>query len=555
MKILIPIIFIPILFFITWDHVIGQHTPLEFTSSNLPIIVINTDVHRIPDEPKVAAFLGIINNPGGKRNYITDHFSDYNGRIGIEVRGHSTQKFPKKSYGFETRDEHGNNLNVSLLGMPEENDWVLYAPYSDKSLLRNVLAFYLGRTMGHYASRTRFCELILNGDYQGVYVLMEKIKRDKNRINIAKLNPDEIVGDDLTGGYIIKVDPIEDHSSGWYSGVNPPDSSWIPVFFQYYYPKPYDITTEQKSYVQNFIHEFELSLNDSNFSHPEFGYKKYIAVNSFIDYLIINEFTKNIDAYRNSVFMFKDKDSKGGKLTAGPIWDFNLGFGNYNMQGGRELYTEGWMYRQTGKRLYWWARMMRDNDFKNMVATRWYELRNGSFHSDSIDIFLENSKSYLEEAQQRNFQKWQILGEYVWPNNFVGQTYQQEFDYLKNWITKRLIWMDTNISQIGEPDHTENDNNEANLNSYKIEAFPNPFFSNTTICYRLNSQSNVSLKIYNILGQEIKTLLSRNQTANEYAIKWDGTDDLGNIVANGIYFYVLQVNWEIQETNKLLKLY
>ncbi len=130
----------------------------------------------------------------------------YTGKVGIEIRGRYSANLPQKPYGFETRDEAGNNLNVPILGMPEENDWILTANYNDKAFLRNFLAFELFRKMGHYAPRTVYCEVVLNDAYQGIYLLGEKIKRDKNRVDIAKLNPDENSGDDLTGGYIFVND-------------------------------------------------------------------------------------------------------------------------------------------------------------------------------------------------------------------------------------------------------------------------------------------------------------------------------------------------------------
>ena len=155
---------------------------VTLTSSNLPIIVIDTYEQVIPDEPKISAHMGIIFNGSGEINYITDSSSHYDGDIGIEIRGHSSQHyFPKKQYGLETRDSEGENINVSLLGMPEENDWILYAPYSDKSLMRNVLAYDIAKSLGSYAPRTQFCEVILNNDYVGIYVFMEKIKKDSNR--------------------------------------------------------------------------------------------------------------------------------------------------------------------------------------------------------------------------------------------------------------------------------------------------------------------------------------------------------------------------------------
>ncbi len=178
----------------------------DITSSNLPIIVIKTDSQEIVDESRIKANMGIINNGEGMINHITDPYNDYSGKISIEIRGSTSQSFLKKSYGFETQYESGENRNVSLINLPEENDWILYAPYSDKTLIRNILAYRLARELGHYAPRTKLCELIVNGEYRGVYVLIEKIKRDKNRVDISELNPDEISGDDVSGGYILKID-------------------------------------------------------------------------------------------------------------------------------------------------------------------------------------------------------------------------------------------------------------------------------------------------------------------------------------------------------------
>jgi hypothetical protein len=148
-----------------------------FTSSNLPVLVIDTQGEEIPDEPKIDGQLGIIDNGAGQLNALGDPFNGYNGQIGIELRGSSSLFFDKKGYSVETRLSNGDNNNVPLLGMPQENDWILHGPYSDKSLMRNVLSFHIGRSMGQYAPRTRWCELVINGEYQGVYVLMEKIKR------------------------------------------------------------------------------------------------------------------------------------------------------------------------------------------------------------------------------------------------------------------------------------------------------------------------------------------------------------------------------------------
>ena len=243
-----------------------------FSSSNLPIIVIDTHGQVIPNEPKIEADMGIINNGPGVRNYITDPFNHYNGKIGIEIRGSSAQTFPKKQYAIETRDSTGNNLNVSLLGMPEENDWILYAPYSDKSLIRNVLAYKMSNDIGRYTSRTSFCEVVLNGDYIGLYVLMEKIKRDRNRVKIKKMLPTYTSGDLLTGGYIIKIDKMEGSNiQGWYSNFPPYPGAWQQIYYQYHYPDPDEIVPEQESYIQNFIYQFEYIMDQGTYTDPFSG--------------------------------------------------------------------------------------------------------------------------------------------------------------------------------------------------------------------------------------------------------------------------------------------
>lgn len=187
-----------------------------FTESNLPIVLINTNGETIVDDPKIMGDMAIIDNGPGVMNSIKDTPNDYNGKIGIEIRGSSSQMFPKKQYGIELWDEEGEGIDASILGMPEEEDWVLFAPYNDKALIRDALAYKLGRDMGQYASRQRFCEVLLNGEYMGVFVFFEKVKRDGERVDIAKLDPDEVNGDDLTGGYIFKIDKFTGSGGdGW----------------------------------------------------------------------------------------------------------------------------------------------------------------------------------------------------------------------------------------------------------------------------------------------------------------------------------------------------
>jgi len=300
----------------------------SFSSSNLPIIVIDTHGQAIVDEPKISADMGIVDNGEGVRNFLSNPFNNYQGKIGIEIRGSSSQMFPKKQYAVETRDTAGNDASVSLLGLPEETDWVLSAPYNDKSLMRDVLIYRLARSVGRYASRARYCELVLNREYMGVYILLEKIKRNKNRVNISKLTPADTSGDALTGGYITKVDKVEGQDTqGWYSKFPPYPYAWQKTLFQYHYPKQEDIVLAQRTYLQSFVDGFESTMAGQNYADSSVGYPHLIDVGSFVDVLLLNELSKNVDAYRLSAFMYKDRDSKGGRLTMGPIWDYNHAFG------------------------------------------------------------------------------------------------------------------------------------------------------------------------------------------------------------------------------------
>ena len=419
-------------------------SPLIFNSSNLPIVIINTNGQTIIDDPRIVCDMGIIDNGIGVINSINDPFNDYNGKISIEFRGSSSQSFPKKSYALETQGVNGNNNNVSILGLPIENDWILYAPYSDKSLMRNFLTFDLGRKMGNYSPRTVFCELVINGDYKGIYISMEKIKRDNDRVDIAKLDSDDLSGDSLTGGYIIKIDKYTGTGgAGWLSDF--PDIGGGSLHLKYHYPEASVMLPQQLDYIEHYVDSFEYALNGPNFADTGIGYAKYIDVNSFIDLYIINELSKNIDGYRLSTYMYKDRDSNGGKLTMGPFWDYNLAYGNADYCNGG--ITSGWEVNSGcgDDNPFWFERLLDDTTYQNKLKCKWEYLRDRSFHQDSLFSFIDSIALYLNDAQQRNFQQWNILGNYIWPNYYVGNTYQDELIFIKDWISDRLVWIDNNI--------------------------------------------------------------------------------------------------------------
>jgi hypothetical protein len=374
----------------SWSITFGPDpaTYISLSQSNLPIVVINTDGTAIPNEPKVPAQMGIIYNGPGMINHVGDPFTDYAGRIGIELRGNSSLGFPKKSYAVELRDATDNDTSVALLGMPEESDWVLKASYSDKSLLNDPLAMHVFQRMGHYAPRWRHVDLILDGQYLGVYQFLEKIKRDGARVDIAKLLPTEITGDDLTGGYIVKIDWWQGGpDAGWTSShppYNAPGSEQIEFLYEY----PDTPVVQQKQYIQGTIDSFENALAGPLFMDPVWGYRPFIDMRSFVDYLLLNELSRNVDGYRLSTFLFKDKNSNGGALKMGPPWDYDLAWKNADYCRGNDI--TGWMYLFNydcpgGKMVpFWWERMMEDSVFTDSLRCRWDQLRDTWLSSDSL---------------------------------------------------------------------------------------------------------------------------------------------------------------------------
>ncbi|MCG3121228.1 MAG: hypothetical protein ALAOOOJD_04234 [bacterium] len=517
-------------------------TPVAFTSSNLPIIVIETHGKTIPDEPKITADMGIIDNGPGVRNNLTDPFNHYNGKIGIEVRGSSSQMFPKKQYAIETRDTLGNELEVSLLGFPEESDWVLYAPYTDKSLLRNVLAYKLANDLGRYASRTRFCEVVLNGDYKGVYVFMEKIKRDKNRVNITKIGAGDISGDAVTGGYIIKIDKLEgENIQGWYSQFPPYPGARQRIYFQYDYPKQDDMVAQQKTYIQSYMYAFEGLMTGPDYADPQNGYARYLEVASCVDVFILNEISRNVDGYRLSAFMYKDRDSKNGKLTIGPIWDYDLAFGNADYYNGAKLYDWQVDFRVQSDSYqipFWWQKLMQDSSFTKRINARWRELRKNILEVPRIHAYIDSMAQLLDEAQQRNFARWPILGTYVWPNAFIGQTYAEELNYLKQWVNLRVLWMDASMP--GQPTRVAEPRGQTPASFVLEQNYPNPLRTSavnpgTTIVFHLPQTAQVSLKIFDVAGNEVASLLNHRMPAGRHEVGFDV-----KALASGIYFYRLQ---------------
>jgi len=492
--------------------------PAVFTSSNLPIVIITTENGAtIPDEPKIPANMKIIHNGPSARNYLTDQANIYNGYIGVEIRGSYSSRLPQKPYGVETRDALGNNLNVPLLDLPEENDWILLANYNDKVFMRNTLAFHLFRKMGHYSSGAHFCEVFVNNEYLGIYVLIERIKRDKNRVAIAKLDPDDNAGDSLTGGYIFKTDYYDDNNS-WKSSYSPFDRPGADVYFVYHDPEPDEITIQQKIYIQNFVYAFETVMHGNNFDHPTEGYRAFIDVNSFIDYFIIGELSRDVDAYKKSRYLYKDRDDRGGLLNSGPVWDFDWAWKNIAECLVNATDGSGWAYKinECNPRPVppaWMVRLLEDPYFADRLNTRYFTLRETILSEAYIFNYIDSIHSLLDEAQERHYEKWPILGINVGTPevDYQPTTYQGEVDKFKAWISLRLNWLDNNMP--GEFVHIKI-NEPAQKITYRL--FPNPA---REIMYLEANMQIQQIEIYNSLGNLIRTLIVNNKFLTKISVQ------------------------------------
>jgi spore coat protein CotH len=415
---------------------------LYVTTSDIPIINIYTGGESIPNNEKINAYMQVISCDSGERDFIDGITFDFYGKIGIEMRGKTSLNFPKKQYCFEVRDENDKDKNISLLGMPQESDWILGAPYSDKTLMRNVLAFQISNQMGMYAPRTEFAEVFLHGsyedeaeaDYMGVYYLAEKIKRDNDRVDVERMDPD---GETLTGGYILEITPQSKIEAGDSVIETERGLNLINI-----YPRGDSITPEQKTWITDYMNEFEQALFSDYFDDEEIGYRKYIDVDSFIDYIIINELFKNAEAFRHSTFLYKKRD---GKLKAGPVWDFNLSTGNTVELVSIDNEPVGFIHASGN----WKTRFFEDEYFVERYKDRWKQLRKDVLSDENILRTIESNKELLAAAQTRNFDRWDILGKYVWPNpEPYSLTYEEEITKLEDWLLTRAKWIDDSIDSL-----------------------------------------------------------------------------------------------------------
>lgn len=402
------------------------------TSSNLPVILITTDNgSSIPDEPKVGATMKILYVNDTTTNYLANEndsaFLNYNGRIGIELRGSTSQGHNKKPYGFETRlDDDSTNNNVSLLGLPAENDWVLTPMNDEPSYIRDNLAYLLAGELGHYAPRPKYCEVLVNGDYRGLYFLTEKIKIDGNRVDIVSMDSTDNGFPGITGGYIIKADKLTGGDvPAWSTAAY---DYWEDVNYIFHAPKPEEITPAQGLYIRHYFDTIQavVASHNQDVSH---GFPAYLDIPTFIDYMIMGELSSNCDIYQKSTFFHKDRN---GKFRAGPVWDFNLAFGYDFGSVGRSGYDVLQFANGDNTGSDFWHQLYEDNMFSCHLFHRWADLTAEGAplcYSHVIHV-MDSLIDVTATARVRDRIRWWNLYDY---DNHIST--------MKQWIQNRYNWL------------------------------------------------------------------------------------------------------------------
>ena len=425
----------------------GQATSPDFTEevqSALGILRIDTQSVSIDEDPWDNEWKDVSLSlvQGSEAEPATwDGVADWSGFGAVHVRGNSSRDYEKKQYALETRDADGADVDVAFLGMPEEEDWVLQGSYSDKTLMRNHLMFHWSRAIGRYAPRTRFIELYMVDDgaelapkhYRGVYVLTEKIKRDKHRVNVEKLSPDATTLPEISGGYVLKRDWVE-------GNVLQTEVYGDELVIRY--PKEDQLNDAQRSYLEGYFNDFERALEARDGS-----YNTFIDLDSFADYMIMMELSRNVDAYVLSTHMYKPR---GGLLHMGPIWDFNGSLGNADYFESRDI--EGWHYENSEfpadnpNGFKWYEALLQEDAFVDRLRTRWTQHRNGAWANSTLVADIDQTALLLQDAQSRNFERWPVLGEQIWPNDtdaLERSTYDEEIAAFKAWLLSRVAWLDS----------------------------------------------------------------------------------------------------------------
>jgi hypothetical protein len=405
----------------------------------LPLLLAEAEGPIVPEE-RVGASLAVITAHDGSLHALGDTPRALESRATLEIRGASSSGFPKHSFNLELQDALGADRAVPLLGLPAEADWVLYGPYTDKTGIRDALAYGLARRMGGYAPRVRFAELSLGGVWQGLYQVTEKPEIDPHRVAFPEAAPGE--WGDLSGAYLFKYEGGAGTGGGWRSAHG--------VRYDFQDPSADAITDAQLAWLTRWMDGFESGILAGD------APATWIDVTSFADAVILNELSRNVDAYRRSTFFTKAPDAYGGLLHAGPAWDYNLAWGNADFCAGDRTDGLVWETKElcsdTLQIPAWYMKILRDPRFTAPLRCRWESLRGGVLADDAIVATIDTLARPLAAAEARDQAIWRTMGVDIWPNSYVGATWEDELAYVATFTTTRAAWLDANLPGRCPPD-------------------------------------------------------------------------------------------------------
>ena len=403
-------------------------------STTLPVVYMNTKGQQVLKENVIWGNIALLDGNGEEQSVFSVPNSIY--RATIKYRGASSySKFDKKQYRIKFyKNKKDSAKKVSLAGMGANSEWVLNGPYLDKTLIRNKLVYDLARELNGWAPDTRFVELFVDGEYQGVYLAVEPVTNGESRLRLSEFGL-------LSGetAYIVNRDRIDTGSEEIDTWGKTNGYTYNALYIRY--PSKNKITEKQKAYIQKDVSEFEQVLYGENFSDKRIGYQAYIDMDNWVDYFIINEFAMNYDAGNLSTYIYKEL---GGKLQLA-VWDFNNGFDNYQ-----------WFRTETDVlhtvENSWFERLWQDETFRDRVCERYVQLRKTTLSDEHIAEKIASYQEELGEAVDRNFKVWGYSFE---ENLLVGKnktgtsrdigSYEEAMKQLTDTIRERLAYLDKEL--------------------------------------------------------------------------------------------------------------
>lgn len=434
-------------------------------STHLPLVIIDT-AEEIPGIPyyKEGGYHRLYTTDSNGNEFVVgnmkiiskeecyhmiDDTPDVKTQIRIRVRGNTSRWFDKKSYSVKTIHQTGENRNVSIMGMEADHDWVLHGPFLDKTLIRNYMALNIAGELMDYAPDVRFCEVVENGEYKGVYVMMETVSRGNGRIEVEKPNYTKNVS-----GYVIELDNKTTLPATALNNF----TKYVQIlrrnaFFNIRYPGTLTLTPGIKDYIERDVSNFEKALYSFDYDSKSYGYMNFIDVDEFVDYFILMEVFLQHDTGNLSTFFYKDINGKYKPC----VWDFNNDLDNISSIKEDDFYIRKFVTVQSP----WFLMLVKDEGYTQRIIDRYRQLRKGILSNEYLTTYINDTISYLDKAVDRNFAVWGYsfdpmfldMRNKLHPDERNPRSYNEAVDQMKNVLLDRLAWLDENIVVLKQYSH------------------------------------------------------------------------------------------------------